>query len=90
MRIEVEVKTVRDLVDVSRVNLSDIAAVLDLSVTMTGLKIRGIRATFLDEIPKFVKAFNATKNVHIDDADLINLFGGRSALKVRGYAAHSN
>lgn len=86
MQVLVKVKTIRDVAAISGASMKEIAEHLDLSVTMTHLKLKGARATFIDECPKIAAAMNSGGRLSISAEDVIKLYG-RSNLKVRGYAS---
>jgi len=86
MRIQVKVETIRDVADVSGVQMKEIAAHLGLSVTMTHLKFKGTRSIFIDECGKIAAALNSGGRVSIQPEDVIKLIGKKN-LKVRGYAS---
>jgi DNA polymerase II small subunit/DNA polymerase delta subunit B len=85
MELLVRIESVKDLVEVARVDLDIIAQHLGLSRSMAGLKVRQIRPVFLDEIPKLTEAINSTERVEVTEADVVDLFGGKERIKVRGY-----
>jgi len=85
MEFSVIIESVKDLVEVARVDLDTISQHLGLSRSMAGLKVRQIRPVFLDEIPKLTEAINSTNRVAVTEEEVVELFGGEESIKVRGY-----
>lgn len=85
MEFNVTIGSVKDLVEVARVELDTIAQHLGLCRSMAGLKVRLVRPIFLDEIPKLTEAINSTGRVTVTEEEVVELFGGEGSIKVRGY-----
>ena len=84
MKISVEVKDVRELLDAAGVTIGTLARRLGLSESMTSMKLKGTRPFFLDEVGGIVGAVEEGGRTAVTEKQVVELVG-RGNMKIRGY-----
>lgn len=85
MRLNVEVKTLRELVGSAGLPVSDLARRLGLSDGTVSLKLRGDRPFFLDEIEVIVAAIAEAGRTTVTKHQVIKLIGRHNLKEMRMY-----